>query len=309
MIIDNEVEDHEGGHKAERTGVAIRVSCRMVENYKDGDCEDDDDAVYIDLDQIFQEHHAQEQIVENEDADSETENESRERIKLPYHVKCPCHLLNLIATTDISKITNVTFNKLKKQVDRKLQKIWNKQSRSSLASDTIKEKLGSLFILYNQTRWNSFYDAMNCVLKFSNTKSTELGETFRHFGLIPLTQSEKAFIGEYVHIMKPFTQALDVLQNEENMSIGCFIPTIKLLVEKMGEFSIDPTIHHCGSLVFAVLGGLRTRCVHLMNERHLIMASISDPMFKMIWVEDNSKAEYTLLLKGAVRRVKTSQPM
>jgi hypothetical protein len=29
-------------------------------------------------------------------------------------IKCPCHLLNLIATTAISKITNVTFNKLKK---------------------------------------------------------------------------------------------------------------------------------------------------------------------------------------------------
>lgn len=61
-------------------------------------------------------------------------------------IKCPCHLLNLITTTDISKITNVTFKKLKKQVDRKLQNIWNKRSRSSLASDTI-IKLGSLFIL------------------------------------------------------------------------------------------------------------------------------------------------------------------
>lgn len=29
-------------------------------------------------------------------------------------IKCPCHLLNLIATTDISKITNVTLKKLKK---------------------------------------------------------------------------------------------------------------------------------------------------------------------------------------------------
>jgi hypothetical protein len=100
--------------------------------------------------------------------------------------------------------------------------------------------------------------------------------------------------------MEPFTQALDVLQNEENMSIGCVIPTIKLLVEKMEEFSIDPTIHHCGPLVSAVLGGLHARFNHLMNEHHLIMASISDPMFKMLWAEEHSKAAYTLLLKGAV---------
>jgi hypothetical protein len=154
--------------------------------------------------------------------------------------------------------------------------------------------------LYNQTRCNAFYDAINCVHKFANTKSTELGELFRHFGLSPLTQSEKEFIGEYVRIMEPFTQALDVLQNEENMSIGCVIPTIKLLVEKMEEFSIDPTIHHCGPLVSAVLGGLHARFNHLMNEHHLIMASISDPMFKMLWAEEHSKAAYTLLLKGAV---------
>ncbi|XP_045034639.1 uncharacterized protein LOC123475708 [Daphnia magna] len=49
-----------------------------LQNYDDEDCENDDDVVYIDLDQIFQEH-AQEQIlVENEDTDSETENECRE---------------------------------------------------------------------------------------------------------------------------------------------------------------------------------------------------------------------------------------
>lgn len=163
-------------------------------------------------------------------------------------------------------------------MDRKLKKIWNKQSRSSLASDFIKEKLGLLFILHNQTRWNSFYDALNCVQKFSKTKTKELDETFRHFAVNPLTQSEKEFIAEYVRIMEPFTEALDVLQNEENMSIGCVIPTMKLLIEKMEEFGTDPTIIHCGPLVSAVLLGLQTRFERLLTEHHLIIASISDPI-------------------------------
>ena len=84
--------------------------------------EDADGVVYLDLDNIFQEHYgqtslAQEEIVENENEDSDTEitDEPQEQIKLPYHVKCPCHLLNLIATTDISKITNPSFKKLKKK--------------------------------------------------------------------------------------------------------------------------------------------------------------------------------------------------
>ena len=91
---------------------------------EDEDYEEDADGVvyYLDLDNIFQEHYgqtslAQEEIVENENEDSDTEitDEPQEQIKLPYHVKCPCHLLNLIATTDISKITNPSFKKLKKK--------------------------------------------------------------------------------------------------------------------------------------------------------------------------------------------------
>ena len=45
-----------------------------MQNDEYGDCEDDDDAIFIDLDQIFQEHRAQEQTVENEDADSSDED-------------------------------------------------------------------------------------------------------------------------------------------------------------------------------------------------------------------------------------------
>jgi hypothetical protein len=51
-----------------------------LQNYDDGDCENDDDVVYIYLDQIFQEHALEQIIVENEDEDSEMENECRERI-------------------------------------------------------------------------------------------------------------------------------------------------------------------------------------------------------------------------------------
>lgn len=51
-----------------------------LQNYDDEDCENDDDVVYIDLDQNFQEHALEQIIVENEDEDSEMENECGERI-------------------------------------------------------------------------------------------------------------------------------------------------------------------------------------------------------------------------------------
>jgi hypothetical protein len=71
---------------------------------------------------------------------------------LPPHMRCSCHSLNLMATTDVKNIENQRFQKLKNSVDAKLTAIWNKQSRSSLASDFIKATLGELFVIHNATR-------------------------------------------------------------------------------------------------------------------------------------------------------------
>jgi len=118
---------------------------------------------------------------------------------------------------------------MKKIVDSKFKKIWNKQARSAQASDYIKDKLDILFFLHNATRWNSYYDAMKCINRLIATKNSELSDIIKHFKVIPLTNREEEFIAEFVRIMDPFTQALDVLQNEEKMNIGCVLPTINLL--------------------------------------------------------------------------------
>lgn len=101
--------------------------------------------------------------------------------------------------------------------------------------------------------------------------------------------------------MEPFTQALDVLQNEEKMSIGCVLPTIRLLQETMTEFPKDDTIVHCQPLVLAVLCGLEKRFGEMFNNIHLRLASVSDPNFKTIWADENEKQRITSL-KSVVRR-------
>ncbi|KAK4005899.1 hypothetical protein OUZ56_011020 [Daphnia magna] len=73
--------------------------------------------------------------------------------------------------------------------------------------------------------------------------------------------------------MEPFTQALGVLQNEEKMSLGCVLPTIKLLQEKMGEFSKDSSIVYCESLVLEIISGLHTRFGEMFKNVHMRLAS------------------------------------
>jgi hypothetical protein len=106
--------------------------------------------------------------------------------------------------------------------------------------------------------------------------------------------------------MEPFTQALDVLQNEDKMSLGCVLPTIKLLQEKMEEFSKDSSIVHCESLVLAIISGLYKRFGEMFKNVHMRLASVSDPNFKTIWVDQSEKQQLITLLKSTVRRHKAS---
>lgn len=67
-------------------------------------------------------------------------------MQLPAHRKCAAHLLNLVATTDVlaaneqddyyASVHEATFGKL--------QMLFNKQSRSTLFSDKVKDHLGNL---------------------------------------------------------------------------------------------------------------------------------------------------------------------
>ena len=121
-------------------------------------------------------------------------------------------------------------------------------------------KLGTLFVLFNATRWNSFYDAVKCVCDFIEAKNELLRETFQHFKIVPLTESEEQFLLEYVRIMEPFTQALDVFQIEDAMSLGCFLLTILLLQDKMNLFLKYKSIKDCGPLIAAISSSIETRC-------------------------------------------------
>ncbi|EFX66996.1 hypothetical protein DAPPUDRAFT_262245 [Daphnia pulex] len=57
--------------------------------------------------------------------------------------------------------------------------------------------------------------------------------------------------------MKPLTEALDVFQNEEQMSVGCVLPVLSLLKEKISAFKNDRTIIHCAPLVTRLMKASR----------------------------------------------------
>ncbi len=127
--------------------------------------------------------------------------------------------------------------------------------------------------------------------------------TFDHFKITKLTAVEKEFLKEFVRVMKPLAQALDIFQNEENMSLGCVLPVLTLLKDKLIEMEQDRTICHCNPLIGCLLNSINTRFDHLFNDKHLRLASLSDPHFKLSWVRDEeTKISDVALLRNEVLR-------
>ena len=92
-----------------------------------------------------------------------------------------------------------------------MNSLWNKENRSSKALYFICETLGTLFITPNVTRWNSFFNSAARCASFVVLKPTALKQVFSHFGVDYFRPAEEEFLLEYVKILRPIAEALDVL--------------------------------------------------------------------------------------------------
>ncbi|KZS07284.1 Uncharacterized protein APZ42_029044 [Daphnia magna] len=164
------------------------------------------------------------------------------------------------------------------------------------------ENMCELFIIHNTTRWNSYYDALCKVNYFQLKKHEEFYATMDHFKLKKLTNTEHEFLKEFIKIMKPIADALDVFPNEEKMYVGCVLPVLTMLKEKLVRFQDDRSIIHCVPLVNCLLEGVERGFSPLFTDTNLILAAISDPHFKLSWISEGDKLSTIDLLKKEVDR-------
>jgi hypothetical protein len=69
----------------------------------------------------------------------------------------------------------------------------------------------------------------------------------------------------------------------------------------------DRAIYHCNPLIGCLLNSIRTRFDHLFIDKHLRLASLSDPHFKLSWVRDSeTKIGDVALLRNEVLRRKSA---
>ncbi len=167
-----------------------------------------------------------------------------------------------------------------------MKQFWNKQSRSTKASDEIFKKLNGLFVIHNETRWNSFFDAVDKFRIFINTRKSDLKDVFAHFNMPYFRPAEEDYIREYVKIMRPLTEALDVFQADKKVSIGYLLPTLTILMNKMESLRRKTGIVHCKAFISSIISSLNVRFAHCFNDEELCLAAMVHQKFKLSWIKE-----------------------
>jgi hypothetical protein len=207
---------------------------------------------------------------------------------LPPHQRCACHTLNLVATRNAANAeSDQTYKKISRSTFAKCQALFNKQSRSVLSAEVIEQAFGILFVIPNQTRWNSTYMALERLNRLITDKGADVLNTVCcKLDLPAFRRPELVFIAEFVTVMKPLAQALDILQCETNAYMAFYVPTLVILIQKLGFLQQSSTIQSCQPLVSAILGGVTDRFAADMSKAEYIAAAIVHPKFKTAWIKD-----------------------
>lgn len=215
---------------------------------------------------------------------SESNSKNDGTFCLPKHMLCCAHTLNLIAASDISKISDNNYNKISKSTFSKLSNFWNLASRSTAASDKVYDICKCKFPVPVVTRWNSLYDATQKILDHK----LNMAIIFEKLHLPKLKNNEWGFINEYCKVMKPLAFSLDKLQGETKSFLGYVAPTI-LVLRKLLILNQSEQFTYCKPLSLTIINSLEKRFNFLFylndpKSKDFIIASISHPKFKLDWV-------------------------
>lgn len=222
--------------------------------------------------------------------------------RLPSHLKCAAHLLNLVASADTAKLEGA-LKRISVQTFAKLTGLWNLQNRSPIASEKIKNALGVLLVTPGATRWNSVYDSVAKIqgiisVHEQEVKFDKLCDDLIKTRLLP---AQKTFISEYVRVMAPVACGLDVLQGEKAVTFGYLVPTLLIIKSRLLELMSGTNLTVCQPLASLLLNAIDRRFAHVLCDAKAKLATVVSPQFKLDLTDSAiEKEELTNVLKTAV---------
>lgn len=95
------------------------------------------------------------------------------------------------------------------------------------------------------------------VKHFLNTKKQALIDVIATLKIPQFQPVETLFLDEYLKVMKPVVDFLDIMQGEQTM--GYLLPSLYILEEALKSFDEDTTIKYCRPLVKSLMNSYETR--------------------------------------------------
>ena len=147
---------------------------------------------------------------------------------LSPHQRYVTHTMNLIAMKDAeSACRNGAYKKVSRAALGKCAGLWNKASRSAVAAEAVHNAVKFSLVVPNATRWNSYYHSVDKICEIVRRHSEKtLNNVCTVVGVALFWPVDISFILEYVKVMQPTAQALDVLQSETHCYMGILLPSL-----------------------------------------------------------------------------------
>lgn len=258
----------------------------------------DDEDTGSEAEEVGDEHDSEVQIVSMDDATFA--DDDGDNITLPKHIRCATQTLNLIATTDIQNaikqktLTTDSFDKSYNTAMSRCSKLWSYLGRSThKASEAFVETFGKLVRTPCATRWNSLFDALSDLTELDVVK---LHDFTKEQNIPSLQASHIEFLKEFLACLRPIAITLDKLQGEKQIIMAELIPCILNAHFLLNQLRNSDEIRVCKGLLAVIIGSLETRFKHVFDwptckdaSLPLVMATISSPMWKLRWIDDQWK--------------------
>ena len=100
---------------------------------------------------------------------------------------------------------------------------------------------------------------------------------------------EITFLREYVSVLQPLAQSIDLLQGEKKCYLGFLIPTILSLKSKLSEKL--PHVTYTANILTAVIEALDNRFGAMLSSHDAKMATTTMPKFRLCWLSPEKKED------------------
>ncbi|KAM7296462.1 uncharacterized protein ISCGN_021620 [Ixodes scapularis] len=213
----------------------------------------------------------------------ELDNLDDAEINLPRHLRCACHTLSLVATSDAkAALLTPSFERANTSVMSKCSALWNCVRRPK-SSEVIVDILGHSLKTPCVTRWNSLYDSMKDLLRSKD----KLRDVCDGLNLQTFQERDLAFIAEYCEILQHIASALTRLQAQSDCFFGELLPTLFTVKSKLQE-KAGMDFVYCRPLLDAVTSGFIRRFDELLRMKpsanEATVAAVLHPYFKLRWL-------------------------